>query len=97
MTFDEIPQGSLELRPLEIAVTFYCYRCDGMATGRTCPHGSEDRLAVSGTMLRKTLSEGGEVPDHYSRPEVLAILRENYAQAEEKVEITLHKHARGQT
>ena len=94
--FDEIPPGALEIRPLKIDVTFYCYRCDGMATGRTCPHGSEDRLAVSGTMLRKTLSEGGEVPDHYSRADVLAILREHYAGLEEKVEVTLHKHARGQ-
>ncbi len=93
--FDEIPAGSLELRPLKIDMTFYCAKCDGMATGRTCPHGKETRVAVSGTMLRKTLSEGGEVPDHFSRPEVLAILKEYYAQLEEKVEITLHKYARG--
>ena len=95
--FEEIPPGSLELRPLKIDVTFYCRRCDGMATGRTCPHGSEDRVAVSGTMLRKTLSEGGDMPDHFSRPEVLAILKEYYARSEDKVEITLHKHARGQS
>jgi len=94
--FDEIPPGSLELRPLKIDVTFYCHKCDGMATGRTCPHGQDDRVAVSGTMLRKTLSEGGQVPEHFSRPEVLAILKEYYAQLEEKVEITLHKYARGE-
>jgi sulfate adenylyltransferase len=94
--FDEIPPGSLELRPLKIDMTFYCGKCDGMATGRTCPHGKEDRVAVSGTMLRKTLSEGGEVPDHFSRPEVLAILKEYYAQLEEKVEIKLHKYAKGE-
>ena len=94
--FDEIPAGSLELRPLKIDVTFYCGKCDGMATGRTCPHGKEDRLAVSGTMLRKTLSEGGEVPDHFSRPEVLAILKEYYATLGEKVEVKLHKYAKGE-
>ena len=94
--FDEIPAGALELKPLKIDMTFYCVRCDGMATGRTCPHGKEDRLAVSGTMLRKTLSEGGEVPDHFSRPEVLAILKEYYATLEEKVEVTLHKYAKGE-
>ncbi len=94
--FDEIPAGSLELKPLKIDMTFYCGRCDGMATGRTCPHGKEDRVAVSGTMLRKTLSEGGEVPDHFSRPEVLAILKEYYATLEEKVEIKLHKYAKGE-
>jgi sulfate adenylyltransferase len=94
--FDEIPAGSLELRPLKIDMTFYCHKCDGMATGRTCPHGNEDRVAVSGTMLRKTLSEGGEVPDHFSRPEVLAILKEYYSQLEDKIEIKLHKYARGE-
>ena len=94
--FDEIPPGSLELRPLKIDVTFYCGKCDGMATGRTCPHGKDDRVAVSGTMLRKTLSEGGQVPDHFSRPEVLAILKEYYAQLPDKVEVKLHKYARGE-
>jgi sulfate adenylyltransferase len=94
--FDEVPPGALELRPLPIDWTFYCFRCDGMATGRTCPHGREDRLLVSGTMLRKTLSEGGQVPDHFSRPEVLEILREYYASLEDKVEIRLHKYAQGE-
>ena len=94
--FDEIPPGSLELKPLKIDVTFYCTRCDGMATARTCPHGAADRVNVSGTMLRKTLSEGGEVPEHFSRPEVLAILKEYYATLEEKVDATLHKHAKGE-
>jgi sulfate adenylyltransferase len=94
--FDEIPKGSLEIQPLKIDVTFYCFKCDGMATGRTCPHGKSDRLAVSGTMLRKLLSEGGEVPDHFSRPEVLSILREYYSSLEEKVEIKLHQYAEGE-
>jgi sulfate adenylyltransferase len=47
-------------------------------------------------MLRKTLSEGGQVPDHFSRPEVLAILKEYYATLDDKVEVTLHKYAKGE-
>jgi sulfate adenylyltransferase len=94
--FDEIPPGALELRPLKIDITFYCHKCDGMATGRTCPHGPEHRVAVSGTMLRKTLSEGGEMVEHFSRPEVLVLLTEYYARLEEKVEIKLHKYAKGE-
>jgi sulfate adenylyltransferase len=93
--FDEIPAGALDLRPLRIDWTFYCHRCDGMASGKTCPHDAADRVVVSGTMLRKTLSEGGQVPDHFSRPEVLAILQEYYRTLEEKVEIRLHRYARG--
>jgi sulfate adenylyltransferase len=77
--FDEIPPGALETRPLKIDVAFWCYRCGGMASGRTCPHGDQDRLQVSGTQLRKWLSEGSAVPPEFSRPEVLEILRAYYA------------------
>jgi len=77
--FDQIPPGSLETRPLRMDVTFWCYRCHGMASGRSCPHGPQDQLQVSGTQLRKWLEEGAEVPPEFSRPEVLEILRAYYA------------------
>jgi len=93
--FDEIPKDALETKPLKIDWTFYCYKCDGMASMRTCPHGKEDRLLLSGTKLRKMLSEGEDVPDHFSRPEVLAILREYYEGLTEKVEIKVHKYSEG--
>jgi sulfate adenylyltransferase len=93
--FDEIPKDALETKPLKIDWTFYCYKCDGMASMRTCPHGKEDRLILSGTKLRKMLSEGEEVPEHFSRPEVLKILREYYEGLTEKVEVKLHKFAEG--
>jgi sulfate adenylyltransferase len=86
--FDQIPQGSLETQPLKLDVTFWCYRCAGMASGRTCPHGDKDRLQVSGTQLRNWLSEGSEVPPEFSRPEVLEILRAYYAELkDEKVAV----------
>lgn len=93
--FDEIPRNALELKPLKIDWTFYCRKCDGMASMRTCPHGKEDRVVLSGTMLRKMLSEGQEIPDHFSRQEVLEILKDYYSKLEEKVEIKLHKYAKG--
>jgi sulfate adenylyltransferase len=66
-----------------------------MASMKTCPHKKEDRLFLSGTALRKALSEAGEVPVEFSRPEVLAILREYYAKLDEKVEIKMHQAATG--
>ncbi|HEX6321636.1 MAG TPA: sulfate adenylyltransferase [Burkholderiales bacterium] len=77
--FDEIPRDALETRALKMDVTFWCYRCGGMASGRTCPHADADRLQVSGTQLRKWLSEGTPVPPEFSRPEVLEVLRAFYS------------------
>ena len=93
--FDEIPQDALETKPLKIDWTFWCYKCNGMASMRTCPHEGDDRLLLSGTKLRKALSEGEEVPPEFSRPEVLAILREYYASLgeEDRVEVTLSGHS----
>jgi sulfate adenylyltransferase len=94
--FLEIPKDALELKPLNIDWTFYCHKCDGMASMRTCPHGKEDRLILSGTMLRKMLSDGMEVPDHFSRPEVLKVLRKYYEGLTEKVEVKVHGFATGE-
>lgn len=94
--FDEIPKDALELKPLKIDWTFWCNKCVGMASLRTCPHGKEDRLLLSGTMLRKMLSEGAEVPANFSRPEVLKVLQEYYQNLDKKVEIKLHGAATGE-
>ena len=78
--FDEIPEGALETRALKIDVAFWCYKCGGMASGRSCPHDDGDRLQVSGTQFRKSLAEGAEVPPEFSRPEVVEILRAYYVE-----------------
>ena len=93
--FDEIPADALETRPMKIDWTFWCYKCGGMASARTCPHEDADRLLVSGTKLRKWLSEGSPVPAEFSRPEVLDILRAYYAglDASERVEVKLAGHS----
>lgn len=97
--FHQLWDGALECRMLPIDWTFWCYKCGGMASMKTCPHGKEDRLFLSGTALRKALSEGGEVPAEFSRPEVLSILRKYYAglKEEDKVEVKMHGYATGDT
>ena len=87
--------GALKCKMLPIDWTFWCYKCGGMVSMKTCPHGKEDRLFLSGTALRKSLSEGGDIPAEFSRPEVLKILRDYYASLTEKVEIKMHGHATG--
>jgi len=105
--FHEIPRNALELKPLPLDWTFYCYECRSMASMKTCPHESKAeidengaykggaRLLLSGTMLRKLMSEGKPVPKEFSAPEVIAILKEYYDSLEEKVDIKLHGHATG--
>ncbi|MDH4129528.1 MAG: sulfate adenylyltransferase [Spirochaetota bacterium] len=82
--FDEVPQGVLETKALKIDWTFFCYKCDGMASMKTCPHSDKDRLLISGTELRRRLLENEEVSDKFSRPEVIDILRAYYKKAEEQ-------------
>jgi sulfate adenylyltransferase len=89
------PGKKLQCTPLKIDWTFYCYKCDGMASLRTCPHTKEDRVLLSGTMLRKMLSEGGQLPDHFGRDEVVEVLRGYYEGLTEKIEIKLHGAATG--
>jgi len=105
--FNEIPKGALICQPLCMDWTFYCYDCGTMASMKTCPHDSKaeidengqykggSRLLLSGTMLRKLMSEGKPVPKEFSRPEVIAVLKEYYDSLEEKVEVKLHGAATG--
>ena len=99
--FEEIPSfepgKGLLCKPLKIDWTFYCHKCDGMASLRTCPHGKDDRVILSGTKLRKALSEGQEVVDHFGREEVLDILRAYYQGLTEKVEVKMQGAASGDT
>ena len=103
--FEEIPEGSLKIEPLPLDWTFYCYECGTMASMKTCPHESiakidDDgnylggaRLMLSGTLLRKLMSEGKPVPKEFSKPEVIEVLKEYYDLLEKKEKIELHSKA----
>jgi len=69
--FDQFNIGMIPLRYME---TFYCKRCGWMATEKTCPHTSEDRLSISQTRMRELLKEGKGLPGEILRPEVAQIL-----------------------
>ena len=98
--FDRVPKTGeagkdLLCQPMKIDWTFYCHKCDGMASLRTCPHGKDDRVILSGTKLRKALSEGAEIVDHFGRDEVLDHLKKYYAGLTEKVEVKMQGAASG--
>ncbi len=76
--FDDLTSGDLHIKPLKIDWTFYCHKCETMASLKTCPHSPEDRCLISGTELRRMLSKGEMPPPEFSRPEVLEILIDYY-------------------
>ena len=77
--FDELWDGALLTEALKIGITFYCRKCAGMATGRTCPHDPEHHISISGTEQREMLSTNADIPPEFSRPEVVTILKQYYA------------------
>jgi len=93
--FDEIPKDALETKNMNIDWTFWCKKCGGMASQRTCPHTKDDRILLSGTKVRAMLSEGQDLPVEFSRPEVAAVLKKYYAglSAEQNVKVELKGHS----
>ena len=77
--FDTLWDGALITQPLKIGITFYCKKCYGMATDKTCPHDDKYRVNISGTMQREMLIKGENIPAEFSRPEVVKILQDYYA------------------
>lgn len=76
--FDEFSEGELGITPLFFENAFYCRKCDSMATEKTCPHLKSNRVAPSGTKVRRILLEDENLSKKIMRPEVAEILRDYY-------------------
>ena len=73
--FREFTPDELGVVPLFFDETFYCRRCETVTSPKTCPHASQDRVALSGAAVRELLGRGELVPTEFARPEVAEILR----------------------
>ena len=79
--FDRYTAEELGVTPLRLEPTFFCRACDALASTRTCAHGRESRVELSGTRVREILRAGGRLPAQFTRPEVARVLRAHYGGA----------------
>lgn len=78
LIFDEFQQAEIGITPLFFDNSFYCVKCQGMATVKVCPHPEKDHLSFSGTRVREMLRAGEMPPPEFTRPEVAEILIQAY-------------------
>jgi sulfate adenylyltransferase len=82
LIFAEFDPAELGITPIFFDHTFFCQVCDAMASQKTCPHGNEHHIMLSGTKVRQMLSAGEIPPPQFSRPEVAKVLIEAMRQPE---------------
>jgi sulfate adenylyltransferase len=70
--FDSVPDIGIEILFYDYA--FYCHRCDGMASKKTCCHEDDDRVFPSGSRIRELIGKAKKPSDKLMRQEVAEVI-----------------------
>lgn len=72
--FDQFSPGEIGIVPLKFEHAFFCKKCGNVVSAKTCPHGKDDWVFLSGTQVRDMLKRGEMLPEEFTRPEVAKVL-----------------------
>ncbi len=78
--FDRVDTEKLGIQPLKFEHAMYCTRCEQMVSRKTCPHGRDAHVFLSGTKVREMLARGERPPKEFTRPEVADVLVEAFGE-----------------